>query len=120
MLLELASDPDPSSRFLLLWASGLPGFPLFPYTTLFRSCTPLSVAVWPTGLLRVAPLKLSVLVPLRLSPAWGLKIPPRSEEHTSELQSRRDLIFWPVLEKIVPPVKLTLGMMTEILNVTRP
>src|SRR2546421_3794265 len=61
---------------------------LFPYTTLFRSirawkssrtssCTPVTTAIHCTPLPR----------------------PPRSEEHTSELQSRSDLVCRLLLEK---------------------
>src|SRR5438874_9066132 len=70
---------------------------LFPYTTLFRSC--------------IAP----EAVPAHLSNHPGDCLGPcdiaphRSEEHTSELQSRRDLVCRLLLEKkknttIRPPV----------------
>src|SRR5258707_7779994 len=68
---------------------------LFPYTTLFRSVllapalALLAVAfVWP--LARLMALSLS-------SPAGALA--PRSEEHTSELQSRQYLVCRLLLEK---------------------
>src|SRR5690349_23466573 len=55
---------------------------LFPYTTLFRS--------WPLGKL------LAALDPdrswLMLGPSASASGAGRSEEHTSELQSRRDLV----------------------------
>src|SRR6266496_2266697 len=52
---------------------------LFPYTTLFRSCTPPAPSA-------------------RHPPApWSRRA--RSEEHTSELQSRRDLVCRLLLEK---------------------
>src|SRR5690349_23898571 len=57
---------------------------LFPYTTLFRSTT----------------------TPIRRGPSAADSVPPdvpassaRSEEHTSELQSRRDLVCRLLLEK---------------------
>src|SRR5204863_4198407 len=54
---------------------------LFPYTTLFRSCS-------------IAPI--SKLI----APTFGWPPPKvRSEEHTSELQSRRDLVCRLLLEK---------------------
>src|SRR5690349_22833849 len=55
---------------------------LFPYTTLFRS----SVGGWS---------------PRRWSSRTSTSTPssPRSEEHTSELQSRRDLVCRLLLEK---------------------
>src|SRR5438874_7408804 len=64
---------------------------LFPYTTLFRSCSrarpkpaPDSSRSWLLPLLRAARFH------------WGTG---RSEEHTSELQSRRDLVCRLLLEK---------------------
>src|SRR5438874_6278834 len=56
---------------------------LFPYTTLFRSNPQVAVRVGLTGVLR------------RARPAGS----SRSEEHTSELQSRRDLVCRLLLEK---------------------
>src|SRR3712207_7010863 len=74
---------------------------LFPYTTLFRS--PVSAAVVPTGLLNVAaPLtstsseEVFAVAPFT---AWKEALPPRSEEHTSELQSRQYLVCRLLLEK---------------------
>src|SRR5690349_24199064 len=65
---------------------------LFPYTTLFRSgpaagAVPLArpLHAWPDGRPRVVP---------SADPARR-----RSEEHTSELQSRRDLVCRLLLEK---------------------
>src|SRR5690349_24122402 len=55
---------------------------LFPYTTLFRSRS--SAASWPTR---------------RTSCARRWPRCRRSEEHTSELQSRRDLVCRLLLEK---------------------
>src|SRR3712207_8538508 len=71
---------------------------LFPYTTLFRSCRSVSTGVaesdwnrstevWnalSSGRLRTSPTKMQ---------------PPRSEEHTSELQSRQYLVCRLLLEK---------------------
>src|SRR5437868_8282814 len=65
---------------------------LFPYTTLFRSCTLRrdtapgeSGSAPPTGSPAV--------------PAWPCRAGTRSEEHTSELQSRFDLVCRLLLEK---------------------
>src|SRR5215471_11654604 len=58
-----------------------PRFTLFPYTTLFRS--PRCPRPGPVG---------------RAGRPWT-PWPPRSEEHTSELQSRRDLVCRLLLEK---------------------
>src|SRR5947209_11308930 len=60
---------------------------LFPYTTLFRSALPDSDAPLP------APL------PARAAPAPSPRPPARSEEHTSELQSRQYLVCRLLLEK---------------------
>src|SRR5438874_9025573 len=62
-------------------------FTLFPYTTLFRSC---ASAFW-------------ALLPVIARDQLGLGAGGygllRSEEHTSELQSRRDLVCRLLLEK---------------------
>src|SRR5690349_22892999 len=65
---------------------------LFPYTTLFRS-----VIGYNTRLVKPedAPKSFADL----LDPKWSGKIEQRSEEHTSELQSRRDLVCRLLLEK---------------------
>src|SRR3712207_6900797 len=79
---------------------------LFPYTTLFRSCAALSARIGPKGP-RLSACQLS---PVPASPwraggtvAWGvssaLVVRPRSEEHTSELQSRQYLVCRLLLEK---------------------
>src|SRR5438874_10467346 len=81
---------------------------LFPYTTLFRSiCSPRPR--WRLGLLpigggSVAPLCLLLLggsPPVLLAAVLHGRTTPeeRSEEHTSELQSRRDLVCRLLLEK---------------------
>src|SRR3712207_8367469 len=71
---------------------------LFPYTTLFRSLV--------VALLFVAGLGASWTIPLNV--AFVQTVPPavrgrafgvRSEEHTSELQSRQYLVFRLLLEK---------------------
>src|SRR5260221_737402 len=62
---------------------------LFPYTTLFRSCGPQLHRIGP----RQAHLPRDV---------------PRSEEHTSELQSHSDLVCRLLLEK-----KTTAGVLTR-------
>src|SRR5215471_20808977 len=67
------------SFFFFLMIRRPPRSTLFPYTTLFRSTTRSSApcATWP----------------------WRGPRPSRSEEHTSELQSRRDLVCRLLLEK---------------------
>src|SRR5438105_12802460 len=87
-----------------------PGSTLFPYTTLFRSDQGMGnadiVVVEPLGaetLVHLAaggqPLIARVpgLVELRAGERVGVKL--RSEEHTSELQSRVDLVCRLLLEK---------------------
>src|SRR5947199_7991956 len=63
---------------------------LFPYTTLFRSasCVNLSSAAFPLGISA----RMARLIALA-------SFPPRSEEHTSELQSLRHLVCRLLLEK---------------------
>src|SRR5690349_23152592 len=73
---------------------------LFPYTTLFRS----------SGFIVLA----STLSAMRVVPVEGVAIllgvdrfMSRSEEHTSELQSRRDLVCRLLLEKKKKKIKYT-------------
>src|SRR2546422_8585530 len=61
---------------------------LFPYTTLFRSLDEDAIVATTTSSLSVA----------ELAGASG-RAPPRSEEHTSELQSRLHLVCPLLLEK---------------------
>src|SRR5690349_22775211 len=87
-----------------------PSSALFPYTTLFRSRL---VTVAPdlaarrfscsteTGRTGVRPITRSAATPLTplMAEACSRKSASRSEEHTSELQSRRDLVCRLLLEK---------------------
>src|SRR5690349_22314949 len=68
---------------------------LFPYTTLFRSTRDPESGVQNMGTYRGA-LKAQDRRDVRTSARPG---GPRSEEHTSELQSRRDLVCRLLLEK---------------------
>src|SRR2546428_7244923 len=76
---------------------------LFPYTTLFRSIVTLGIALVPEGR-RIFP-SLTVEENLliggqRARPGpWSLARVYRSEEHTSELQSRSDLVCRLLLEQ---------------------
>src|SRR5690349_25179964 len=72
--------------FFFLMIRRPPRSTLFPYTTLFRSC---STCCGRSGV------KLDKA--LWLIRSWLLR--RRSEEHTSELQSRRDLVCRLLLEK---------------------
>src|SRR3712207_8476222 len=67
---------------------------LFPYTTLFRSWLPLRVLFTTVTL----PLRISIAPPSAL-PAMLRATSERSEEHTSELQSRQYLVCRLLLEK---------------------
>src|SRR5699024_12611957 len=98
--------------FYLLFSSDLvppPLSPLFPYTTLFRS--PVGAALGPplTGALlehlwwgSVFLINVPVAVIALTGGLWlfpGSRERTRSEEHTSELQSRFDLVCRLLLEK---------------------
>src|SRR3712207_8900388 len=82
---------------------------LFPYTTLFRSLLVSRPARlrWPPS--RVAPpfVRTGVLLRMPAASAAGPPAPARSEEHTSELQSRQYLVCRLLLEKKkTPPARL--------------
>src|SRR3712207_7161827 len=78
---------------------------LFPYTTLFRSAAPAPAPAGPVRAARAPPRASSTTSgPVRRSSppaATGPRSPrrPRSEEHTSELQSRQYLVCRLLLEK---------------------
>src|SRR3712207_7539801 len=91
---------------------------LFPYTTLFRS---LGIAQTGTG--KTAAFALPILHRLAGEPRQPqrrgcrvLVLSPRSEEHTSELQSRQYLVCRLLLEKkkitIIPRPTLALQLIT--------
>src|SRR5690349_24214448 len=69
---------------------------LFPYTTLFRS-----------------PRARSLRAPFAEGARRGAGSPDRSEEHTSELQSRRDLVCRLLLEKKKEPTTLIVACATS-------
>src|SRR2546428_3742920 len=70
---------------------------LFPYTTLFRSR--FSTAFWSISRYTARQLALHNRVPLSRVYLLPLSLEQRSEEHTSELQSRSDLVCRLLLEK---------------------
>src|SRR5690349_22019512 len=90
---------------------------LFPYTTLFRSgakslaeAMELQATYWrqqlgelaaQAGEMRTLSTKVTadVAAPIKAQVTRGTKVLHRSEEHTSELQSRRDLVCRLLLEK---------------------
>src|SRR5690349_22534584 len=76
---------------------------LFPYTTLFRSLEPQALANQPgDAVVRVGTGLRALVAPralLQVQHEQALRVHERSEEHTSELQSRRDLVCRLLLEK---------------------
>src|SRR5437773_8035126 len=76
-----------SFNFFFLRRLHPPRSPLFPYTTLFRS---LATSAGPAGRAASRPCR---------RPARPWAPAPRSEEHTSELQSHHDLVCRLLLEK---------------------
>src|SRR2546422_6337422 len=70
---------------------------LFPYTTLFRSCIAVVDAKTPTT--RIIRAVSVVLLPFLVGFLGYNSMKPRSEEHTSELQSRLHLVCRLLLEK---------------------
>src|SRR3712207_6941065 len=79
---------------------------LFPYTTLFRSTVTVDTSFRALdGSRLAAPYRFAVRVPgpvlLEHAPRanYGATLGPRSEEHTSELQSRQYLVCRLLLEK---------------------
>src|SRR5438067_6102002 len=91
-------------RFFYLMILRPPSYTLFPYTTLFRSGGPHADhddAVMSARRALIAGLGLiggSIGLALR-SRGWHVAFFDRSEEHTSELQSRFDLVCRLLLEK---------------------
>src|SRR5438874_9270205 len=77
---------------------------LFPYTTLFRSCSGAAFERCVHGCDLGAASQVEADRWTSPRGAGGRETgEPRSEEHTSELQSRRDLVCRPLLEKKKAP-----------------
>src|SRR3712207_7827876 len=93
---------------------------LFPYTTLFRSRRPAGVLVRVAGavprLHRANGGVRRARPPARRTDAWALGAPGdrRSEEHTSELQSRQYLVCRLLLEKKKTPNNTILRMTLSV------
>src|SRR2546430_7759896 len=85
-----------STLFFFLMIRRPPRSTLFPYTTLFRSC---HVDRWDE---RHQPTQLAGRLQHERA---GLGDAPRSEEHTSELQSQSNLVCRLLLEKITEGIK---------------
>src|SRR5437870_9038369 len=77
--------------FFFLMIRRPPRSTLFPYTTLFRSALP--------SITTCAESTFIPLVMLHACRSWTSTAPGRSEEHTSELQSRGHLVCRLLLEK---------------------
>src|SRR2546429_3861303 len=93
--------------FFFLMIRRPPRSTLFPYTTLFRSVVDLNLLQRVRGLLRNTYRELardhvtlgSTILPARHLRFCGDQFKSRSEEHTSELQSRLHLVCRLLLEK---------------------
>src|SRR5947209_20324487 len=89
--------------FFFLRVRRPPRSTLFPYTTLFRSSTPSRVVlVSPLQPVGTGEIKTCVghpAIAAILKTCGGGRAAPRSEEHTSELQSRQYLVCRLLLEK---------------------
>src|SRR5699024_12524388 len=92
-LFSLRTLSTPSLFFFSLLTLRPPRSPLFPYTTLFRSVGRRSLRQ------RHRPVRRRSLRRHRRLLLCGLAKRGRSEEHTSELQSRFDLVCRLLLEK---------------------
>src|SRR5207249_10301133 len=93
-------DCIPQLPFFLLMPPPPPRSPLFPYTTLFRSSLSGEGAGHPSrfaGSFEAVPRVFQGMSAPSSCPASSS--PARSEEHTSELQSRFDLVCRLLLEK---------------------
>src|SRR5438132_8559616 len=77
---------------------------LFPYTTLFRSRLPRAQDIEPTVTLIIVAHNEAARIAGRIQNLLALDY-PRSEEHTSELQSHSDLVCRLLLEKKNKPAK---------------
>src|SRR3712207_8393316 len=90
--------------FFLLMIRRPPRSTLFPYTTLFRSSSSPSTASAGTGTITTAPGMSGATIPSSRCARGPNRSPGgrgggRSEEHTSELQSRQYLVCRLLLEK---------------------
>src|SRR3712207_8999262 len=90
--------------FFFLMIRRPPRSTLFPYTTLFRSSepqfTPMRTGFWLAAATSIMSPKLrSSFLPMLTFPGLIRYLASRSEEHTSELQSRQYLVCRLLLEK---------------------
>src|SRR2546428_3803512 len=85
----------PSDFFFFLMIRRPPRSTLFPYTTLFRSISGFP----PSARVILRALQTYGMIVADNGGDWFISGAPRSEEHTSELQSRSDLVCRLLLEK---------------------
>src|SRR5204863_10219038 len=92
---------SPFTSFFFLMLRRPPRSTLFPYTTLFRSLDAASLRAGVARLLEQPSLgrALATEARRRAHERFHPRAIARSEEHTSELQSRRDLVCRLLLEK---------------------
>src|SRR3712207_7645470 len=90
-----------SMHFFFLMIRRPPRSTLFPYTTLFRSCFLLSERgpAWKLTWLSRSSRRPSARSPVHGFTSNSSEVTVRSEEHTSELQSRQYLVCRLLLEK---------------------
>src|SRR5690606_41586951 len=101
----------PRVSFFFFMLRRPPGSTLFPYTTLFRSGLVDALSPAPGDAARAAALA-AMDKPLRRASELGVSAiaeaeAVRSEEHTSELQSRENLVCRLLLEKKKPSMRDT-------------
>src|SRR3712207_7339969 len=85
---------------------------LFPYTTLFRSIVGEEADIPAQEGARVVGIEVGIVRPARMAvvPVMAFLQPAiRSEEHTSELQSRQYLVCRLLLEKKKKPTSMMIG-----------
>src|SRR2546428_12269692 len=95
MIYKFSISIDLYFFFFFLMIRRPPRSTLFPYTTLFRSSVKVGNQSWFSQCVGVTPDYALV----NKHPATTGRIVGRSEEHTSELQSRSDLVCRLLLEK---------------------
>src|SRR2546430_11175627 len=83
--------------FFFLMIRRPPRSTLFPYTTLFRSST--ASRAMNRCMISLEPSKMRLIRKSRMMRSTGTGFSPRSEEHTSELQSQSNLVCRLLLEK---------------------
>src|SRR3712207_8658618 len=85
--------------FFFLMIRRPPRSTLFPYTTLFRSIHLSDKVPFNPEPRKIRIMYGHSIIRLYLQDSKALYVPPRSEEHTSELQSRQYLVCRLLLEK---------------------